>query len=327
VLVDDRSIRATMYFGVAKDLSADLSGLANKATLAAKRANDIVARSMWHDDDLAHETDQSLFILSEFEEALITGQITVVYQPKYSLSEECVTGAEALVRWRHPEKGTISPAIFVPVLERENLLEPLTLFALRQATDDMQKWHLRGRPIGCAINISASLFVDNGFAERAIAIITKSKVDPKLLTFELTETAVLSSLELATSTLKKFREIGLRLSIDDYGTGQSTLTYLKSFAADEIKIDQSFVKRVATDNANRIMVRSSIEMAHALGMSVVAEGVEDEEARDVLKEFGCDLIQGWNIGKAVSTAEFIRCWCGADFDNVEAARLARQGFK
>lgn len=278
---------------------------------------------MWHDDDLAHDTAQSLFILSEFEEALMTGQIAVVYQPKYDLMEDRVTGAEALVRWHHPDRGTISPAIFVPVLEGENLLEPLTLFALRQATDDMQKWQMHGRPIGCAINISASLFLDNGFAARAISIITKSGVDPASLTFELTETAVLSSVELAASTLRQFREIGLRLSIDDYGTGQSTLTYLKSFAADEIKIDQSFVKRVATDNANRIMVRSSIDMAHALGMLVVAEGVEDEEAMNLLRELGCDLIQGWHIGKAASTDEFVRCWCQPDFDDVDIASLAR----
>lgn len=327
ILVGGRSIRATMCFGVAMDISADLSGLASKASLAAKRANDIGARAMWHDDDLAHDTDQSLFILSEFEEALMTGQIAVVYQPKYDLREGRVTGAEALVRWHHPEKGTISPAIFIPVLEGENLLEPLTLFALRQATDDIQNWKVLGKPFGCAINISASLFLDNGFAERAIAIITKSGVDPASLTFELTETSVLSSVELTASTLRQFREIGLRLSIDDYGTGQSTLTYLKSFAADEIKIDQSFVKRVATDNANRIMVRSSIDMAHALGMHVVAEGVEDEEAMNLLREFGCDQIQGWHIGKAVSRDEFVRCWCQPDGDNVDLAPLARQAFK
>ena len=323
LIVGGRAIRATLCFGVAMGELSDVSGLANKATLAAKRANEIGARSMWHDDDLAHDTDQSLFILSEFEEALMTGQIVLVYQPKYDLAAERVTGAEALLRWHHPEKGTISPAMFVPILERENLLEPLTLFALRQATDDMQIWNMHGRKVGCAINISASLFLDNGFAERAIAIISKSNIDPRSLTFELTETAVLSSMELATSTLKKFREIGLRLSIDDYGTGQSTLTYLKSFAADEIKIDQSFVKLVAADNANRIMVRSSIEMAHALGMSVVAEGVEDPEAMDVLREFGCDIVQGWHIGKAVSTAEFFRRWCLPEPGSKGSVSLAR----
>lgn len=326
VLVGGRSIRATLCFGVAKGEASNLSGLANKATLAAKRSNEFGIRAMWHDDDLAYDIDQSLFILSEFEEALITGQIALVYQPKYDLAAECVTGAEALVRWHHPQKGTISPALFVPVLERENLLEPLTLFALRQATDDMQKWNRHGVRIGCAVNISGSLLAANGFADRAIAIIQHGNVDPTLLTFELTETAVLSSLESAASILKQFRDIGIRLSIDDYGTGQSTLTYLKRFAADEIKIDQSFVKLVATENANRIMVRSSIEMAHALGMIVVAEGVEDIEAMNLLKEFECDMIQGWHIGKAVSTDEFVYRWIRPVSDKMQIAPVAQQAF-
>jgi diguanylate cyclase len=324
VLVGGRAIRATLCFGVAKGELSDLSGLANKAVLAAKRAKEFGIRSMWHDDNLAYDTDQSLFILSEFEEALMTGQIALAYQPKFNLETERVTGAEALVRWQHPDKGTISPTLFIPILEQENLIEPLTLFVLRQAINDMRSWNIHDGRFGCAINISASLLMGSSFVDQAIALIQKSNVDPKLLTFELTETAELSSLESAVSTLQKLREIGIRLSIDDYGTGQSTLTYLKSFEADEIKIDQSFVKLVATENANRIMVRSTIEMAHALGMSVVAEGVEDHEAMKLLREFGCDMIQGWHIGKAVSTDEFVRCWCLPELHNMEIAPLTRQ---
>jgi diguanylate cyclase len=316
LLAGARSVRATMCFGVARGEMADPVGLSYKATLAAKRAGEIGVRSMWHDESLAQDTDLSLFILSEFDEALMTGQISVAYQPKYDLAEERVTAAEALVRWHHPDKGTISPAIFVPILERENLLEPLTLFALRRAVDNMAQWNIFDRQIGCAINISASLLANSAFLDRAEKIIKNSQVDPKLLTFELTETAVLSSLDFAASALDRFKQLGIRLSIDDYGTGHSTLSYLKSFSADEIKIDQSFVRLVATDNANRIMVRSSIEMAHALGMSVVAEGVEDVEAMNVLREFGCDAIQGWYIGRAVSNAEFVRLWRDADKDGI-----------
>ena len=306
--INGRSIRATLCFGAAKGRMNDWAALANKATLAAKHAGEMGERFVWHDDSLAHDTDQSLLIISEFDEALMTGQISVVYQPKFSLAHQRVTGAEALVRWHHPSRGTISPAIFVPVLERENLMEPLTLFVLRQAVDDMAQWNAFGQPIGCAVNISASLLVNSAFVDRAIAIVSRSDVDPKLVTFELTETAALSSLERAASTLDRFKQLGIRLSIDDYGTGQSTLSYLKRFSADEIKIDQSFVKLVATDNANRIMVRSTTEMAHALGLSVVAEGVEDSAAMDILREIGCDVIQGWFIGKPVTKEQFIQCW-------------------
>lgn len=315
LLVSGRSIRATLFFGVASGYMIDPVGLSNKAKLAAKRAGEIGVRSMWHNESLAQDTDMSLFILSEFEEALIAGQISVAYQPKYNLAQERITSAEALIRWHHPDKGAISPAIFVPVLERENLLEALTLFAIQRALADMEQWNAFDRHIGCAINISASLLANTAFIDRAIKIISDSQSDAKLLTFELTETAVLSSLEFAASALDRFKKFGIRLSIDDYGTGQSTLSYLKSFAADEIKIDQSFIRLVATDNANRIMVRSSIEMAHALGMSVVAEGVEDADAMAILRELGCDIIQGWYIGRAVPKVEFIKLLNKADADN------------
>jgi diguanylate cyclase len=321
LLVNGRSIRATLCFGIAKCQLSDPVDTANKATLAAKRAAETGARSIWHDDRLAHDADQSLVILSEFEEALMTGQISVLYQPKYSFAAQRVRGAEALVRWHHPERGTISPDIFVPVLERENLIEPLTLFVIRQALEDMTKWNVFGQNMGCAINISASLLAHSAFADRAIAIIAKSNVDPRLITFELTETAVLSSLELAGSTFDRFKKLGVRLSIDDYGTGQSTLSYLKNFLADEIKIDQSFVKMVATDNASRIMVRSSIEMAHALGFSVVAEGVEDEEAMEILREYGCDMVQGWHIGKAISQQDFTSRWCRVEPGDLDEAHI------
>ena len=312
-----RSIRATLCFGIATGDISDAQGLANQATLAAKRAGELGKRAIWHNDSLAEVTDQTLFILSEFEEALITGQISVLYQPKYGLAQDCVTGAEALVRWEHPSKGMVSPSLFVPLLEQQNLMEALTLFVLRQVVEDVERWNSVRYPMGCAINISASLLANAAFAERAVAIIRSSGVDPSLLTIELTETAALSSQEMAASSLNQFKQLGTHLSIDDYGTGQSTLTYLRSFSADEIKIDQSFVKLIATDNANKIMVRSSIEMAHALGMKVVAEGVEDITALNVLREFGCDTIQGWLIGKPVSRDEFMQRWCLNLFDSSE----------
>ena len=136
-----------------------------------------------------------------------------------------------------------------------------------------------------------------------------SGIDPARITFELTETAVLSSLENTVSVLNRFKEAGIQLSIDDYGTGQSTLSYLKSFAADEIKIDQSFIRSVSTSQTNRIMVQSTIEMAHALGMKVVAEGVEDAQTFNLLSKLDCDTVQGWYIGKPVPTDEFVNLWC------------------
>lgn len=306
--VGQRSVRAMICFGVAKEAGSDPVDLVNKAALAAKRASEFALRSMWYGEGLAQETDLSLFIVSEFDEALNSGQISVVYQPKYCFASNRVVAAEALVRWNHPQKGQISPAIFVPVLEQENLLAPLTLFVIEHALENMAQWQSAGQQLRCAINISASLFADPQFPDQSLELVRQGDVDPDRITFELTETAVLSSMEDTASIWQRFKKAGIELSIDDYGTGQSTLSYLKSFDADEIKIDQSFIRAVGTNQTNRIMVQSTIEMAHALGMKVVAEGVEDAETCAILRELDCDIVQGWHIGKPVPADEFVRLW-------------------
>jgi len=314
LLIAGRPIRATVIFGVASGDAADPVTASNKATLAAKRAAETGSRMVWYSDEIAQNTDQSLFILSEFEKALQIGQVSVVYQPKFSVSLGRVTSAEALVRWRHPVRGSISPAVFVPILERENLVENLTYFVFREVAATLEQWHDDGLSMGCAVNVSASLLTNAAFVDRTLEILSASGIDLSTLTFEITETAALASLESAEAAISRFSAKGIKLSIDDYGTGQSTLTYLKNFSAAEIKIDQSFVRSIATSNTNQIMVRSTIEMAHALGLKVVAEGVEDEAAYSVLKGLGCDMIQGWYIGKPVSKHDFSAQWCAVEQD-------------
>lgn len=312
LLVGDRSIRATISFGVAVDGTKDAVSLLNRAILAAKSGSDVGVSVTWHDEGLAASTDLRLFVVSELEEALISGQVTVLFQPKYDLKQERICGAEALARWTHPEKGPVSPAVFVPILEQEGLMEAFTLFVIRKTLDEVKRWNIFSKEMTCSINISAALLTKPDFVERALAIISNSKVHPKHIIIELTETAALQSLDQAASALDRFKKLGAKLSIDDYGTGQSTLSYLKSFAADEIKIDQMFVAAMAGDKASHIMVRSTIEMANAMGMKVVAEGVEDENTMNILRDMGCDVIQGWFIGKPMSSREFVDNWCGID---------------
>lgn len=307
--LEGRSLRATICFGVASGTSSEPATLSSKAALASKNAVKSGRRVIWHDNGLAKTNDEALFIASELDEAMATGQISVVFQPQFNLQSNRIISAEALVRWLHPEKGQINPTIFVPVLEQENLMEALTLFVLRQMVDELPKWNAFGHSISCAINVSATLLMNAAFAERAINIIQNSGIDPALVTIELTETAALASLEQADYLFKRIRDFGPRLSIDDYGTGQSTLTYLKKFDADEVKIDQSFVRTMVSDPANRVMVKSTIEMAHALNMSVVAEGVEDILTYNLLVQMGCDTIQGWHIGMPITSDQFIKNWC------------------
>ena len=320
LLAKGRPIRASVCFGLVSGPNADPQGLSNKAVLAAQRAGAMGLRSLWHDDSLAQDADQSLFILSEFENALKRGEFSVVFQPKFSVEANRVTGAEALVRWTSAVRGQMSPAVFIPVLERENLIGPLTLFVLRDAIANLNLWNEQARVMSCAVNVSAALLGQSRFMDEALAIIESECRDASLLTFELTETAVLSTPDEAAAQLTRFAALGVRLSIDDFGTGQSTLSYLKHFSAAEIKIDQSFISVMASSNANRIMVRSTIEMAHALGLSVVGEGAEDEVSFNMLKEFGCDTVQGWYIGRPLRPDEFALRWLGPARSEEEMSR-------
>ncbi len=315
--VGGRSVRATLCFGLVEGPLSDPLGLSSKAVLAAQRASRTGVRSLWHSESLADDTSQSLFIVSEFANALDAGEVSVVYQPKFSLAAGRVTGAEALVRWNSPAVGPISPAVFVPVLERENLIEPLTLFVLRRVLASLEEWQAAGCSVSCAVNISALLLGRESFVDAALDIIRSGRAEASLLTFELTETAVMTSPEIAAASIARFAELGIHLSIDDFGTGQSTLSYLKDFSASEIKIDQSFIRLIANDNANRIMVRSTIEMAHALGIRVVAEGVEDDGTLRILREFGCDVIQGWHIGRPLTKEAFFEAWAKGRTDGRE----------
>lgn len=312
LLINGRPIRATICFGAASGNMAEPATLSSKAGLAAKKASETGTRIAWHDDGLAENTDISLSIVSQFEEALENGEISVVYQPKYSTHANRVVGAEALIRWSHPVRGAISPAVFVPILEQENLMEALTVFVLQQLLEELPKWNAFGEKMSCAINVSASLLTNSTFTNRASGMIKDSGIDPALITIELTETAALSSLDQAERSLKQLKNLGAQLSIDDYGTGQSTLSYLRKFDVDEVKIDQSFIRSLTVDTASRIMVQSTIELAKALQISVVAEGVEDAETLKLLAMLGCDNIQGWHIGKPGLSDHFIENWCQSD---------------
>lgn len=308
IIIGTRQLKATIAFGAVIGRSTKASDLSGKAALASKKASATGVRTLWHNKNMAEINDESVFIASEFADALATGQISVVYQPKFSVKANRVTGAEALIRWSHPVRGSISPSVFVPVLEKENLMKDLTLFVLREIAEETPKWNCGPASFGCAINVSATLLMNSDFAKEAVKIIKNSGIDPRTITIELTESAALSSMVHAEKILRRLKEFGFSLSIDDYGTGQSTLSYLRKFHADEIKIDKSFVRTINTEQANMIMVKSTIEMARELGVSVVAEGVEESAVYTCLVSLGCDVIQGWYIGKPISSHSFIRNW-------------------
>jgi EAL domain-containing protein (putative c-di-GMP-specific phosphodiesterase class I) len=225
--------------------------------------------------------------------------VWIAYQPKLDLTANRIIGAEALARWTHPEKGPIAATEFVAAAEQHNRIAKLTDFVLEQALGAAAQINRRGVEFGIAANLSARLLSDKGFPLRLSAMLARHGLLAERLTLELTETAALTGGE-GIEMIGRLRELGVQISIDDYGTGLSTLDYLKKIPATEIKIDQSFVKGMVDNRSDRVMVQSTIGLAHSLERKVVAEGVEHRETLDLLREMGCDIAQGFAVGRPMS---------------------------
>jgi EAL domain-containing protein (putative c-di-GMP-specific phosphodiesterase class I) len=246
---------------------------------------------------------RDLSMMGELRRGLDEGQLFVVYQPKLALKTGCTAQAEALIRWDHPTEGAITPDRFLPLAEETGAVRDITRFVLRRALADMAS--PTTTPFAVSINVSAADVGDLSFADQVIEASGTAGIDPARLTLEITESAIIRSKENALKVLERLRGHGVRLSIDDYGTGQSTLSYVRTLPVHELKIDQSFVTSLRDNHADRIMVRSTIDLAHALGLTVVAEGVEDWDTVKLLTDLGCDYAQGFVIGRGLRIAEFL----------------------
>lgn len=286
-------------FGVATVAAIGVSEAVSGALIAAQRARGDGLRWRHFVADEGEQQRERLTLLGELTEALASGEIWVAYQPKYGLADRRVIGAEALVRWRHPSRGAIGPDTFIPLFEQEGRAFELTQFVMNRALADLAAWSGHGRDVGVAINLSATLLEDAAMVPMIESLLARHCVMPSSVTIELTESAIMSEGAEATQRLHDLRALGVRLSIDDYGTGQSTLSYLRKVPANELKIDKSFVQSITTSSHDRLLVSSTLGLAHALGLKVVAEGVEDAETLEVLAELGCDVIQGWHTGRPV----------------------------
>jgi EAL domain-containing protein (putative c-di-GMP-specific phosphodiesterase class I) len=305
-----RPIDVGLTFGVADPVAAGARQQISDAALAAERAARRGAR--WERFAAGEETDWHLSLLAELDTALAGSQIWNVYQPKLDIASGRIIGAEALVRWNHPERGPIPPDRFIPIIEEQGRARGLTLHVLRRALADTAAWRARGLSLGVAVNISATLLLDPAFAALLEAEIAGASVPADCVTLEVTESAAMKDSEAAVAALNSWRALGVGISIDDYGTGQSSLAYLQTLPATELKIDKSFVTDLSTNPRNAIMVRSTIALAHELGMKVVAEGIEDSFCLARLAEMGCDTAQGWHIGKPMSATELATLSAGQE---------------
>jgi EAL domain-containing protein (putative c-di-GMP-specific phosphodiesterase class I)/CHASE2 domain-containing sensor protein len=304
--IADRSIDLSIAFGAEIGSGRSLANRLASALVAADEAAHQGLKWKYHDPETLQDASWKLSILSQLDEAIDRGEVWVAFQPKVDVATRQVIGAEALARWTHPEKGPIAASEFVAAAEQHDRIAKLTDFVLEKAVAAAAQINKRGADFHVAVNLSARLLADKGLTLRLAAMLARHGLAPHLLTLELTETAPLTDSGGGLEMMGRLRELGVSIAIDDYGTGQSTLEYLKKIPAAEIKIDQSFVKGIVENRSDRLMVQSTISLAHSLGRKVVAEGVEQREILDVLTELGCDVAQGFAIGRPMSFDSLVK---------------------
>ena len=304
--VDGATYDLNVTFGVEIGSGRTIAQRLNSALVAADEAANEGLKWKYHDPERMKDANWRLSLLSQLDQAIENGEVWVAFQPQIDLRSGRTRGAEALARWTHPEKGPISPQEFVSAAEQGGRIEKLTMFVLEQAVAAAARFNREGEPFDMAVNLSARMLAMRSLPMEVRAVLARHGLDPARLTLELTETAALAGDGSDLAPLLKLRELGVRLSIDDYGTGLSTLDYLKKVPASEIKIDQSFIKAMRDHRSDLVMVQSTIALAHSLGRTVVAEGVESQESLDLLHSLGCDTAQGFLIGRPTSAKGLLR---------------------
>ena len=254
----------------------------------------------------AHDTANRLTLLGDLRRALDTDdEIRLHFQPKISVRSGAVIGAEALARWEHPTRGQVGPAEFIPVLEGTSLIHRFTTRVLHLALAQTRQWLDNGHRVPVAINVSTRSLLDVTFPDQVADALTAAGVPGELLCIEITENTVMADPDRAIDVLRRIRALGVTTAIDDFGTGYSSMAYLKILPVDEIKVDRSFVRDMAIDHGNRVLVESTVDLGHNLGLVVVAEGVEDGPTVTALQDLGCDVAQGYHYARPLPAADFI----------------------
>jgi len=268
-----------------------------------------------------------LRIVNDLRGAFHREEVQVWYQPKIALSDGSPSGAEALVRWQHPEYGWLPPDEFVPAAEEAGTIVHLTRHVLKQAIAQCRDWQASGLSLQVSVNISARDLCDDYLPYYVLQLLKEHNLEPQRLTLEVTENSVIQQLRRAITVLECLRDIGVRISMDDFGTGQSSLAQLKNIPLNELKIDKSFVMNLAADKHNEAIVRATIELAHSLGIDVVAEGVEDEYSLRFLSGAGCEEAQGYFYSKPVPSRKFLKWLAGYKPASYVERRAQERPFK
>jgi diguanylate cyclase len=292
--------------------SLDADDLMRCADLAVERARREHVALRVYDASLRIATREQLSLLGELQRAIDLHELVLAFQPKIGLHTGELVGAEALLRWRHPARGMLMPAAFIPFAEQAGFIRKLTRWALREGATTASTWAREGRPLNLSINISADDLADPQLDDHLRDVLVESRVPSDLLTLELTESGFIGDPTRALLNLETLKTQGIKLSIDDFGTGYSSLSYLTRMPVDELKIDRSFASAIHGSAEATAVVQAAIEMGHSLGLTVVAEGIEDPATAADLASLGCDVGQGYLYGKPMLIADFEAWRCAHD---------------
>ena len=298
------AVDASIGIAVAPEHGQDADTLLRCADIAMYQAKDSGAGPSIYRPDLDRNSPDRLALLGELRSAIENDALVLHYQPKLDMRDGTLVGVEALVRWQHPFRGFLSPGEFIPLAEKSGLIYPLTRWVLEAALQQQRAWHAVGLDVPMAVNLSRRMLHDPHLPDTVAQLLARWEVAPGSLVLEITESSLMADPVRATENLTQLRALGVRMSIDDFGTGYSSLASLKNLSVDELKIDQSFVQAMATDASARAIVRAIVDLADALNLRVVAEGVEDRATWDVLAGLGCEVAQGYFLSPPIVAAEF-----------------------
>lgn len=305
VKIDNLCLRAGISIGVAlaPDDGSEAGLLLRRADVAMYQAKRRHLGFALYEADYDHHSISRLGLGGRLREAIEHDELVLDYQPMVDIGSGRVFCVEALVRWHHPELGRVSPEEFIPLAEQNGVIRPLTLWVIDRALGQIDAWHKAGIDLCISLNLSVRSLQDRQLPGQIQRLVDKHGVNPDRIILEITESAIMSDPMSARRVMRRLSNMGFQLSIDDFGTGYSSLAYLKQLPVDEIKIDKSFVTRMDQDENDAVIVRATIDLAHNLGLKVVAEGVENPDVWGLLQILGCDCAQGYFIHKPLAPKE------------------------
>jgi len=306
--VHEATISASVGIAVHPEDGADFDELLKKADTAMYHAKEAGRNAFrFYTQRMNADAQERLDLHGRLRRAVEREEFVLHYQPLVDLKSGLIVGGEALVRWQNPDQGLVAPGQFIPAAEHSGLIVPLGEWVLQEACRELAYWHVQGCPhLSLSVNISSIQFRRGDVEETVRRVLAASGATPSALELELTESILIDGAEQVLATITRLHALGVRLAIDDFGTGYSSLAYLKRFAVDKLKIDQSFVRDIVTDQDDAAIVRAVIQMARSLGLKVLAEGVESEAVAVELRAMDCDLVQGYHFGRPMPAVEFRR---------------------